>query len=134
MPLPPPGSELHNNNRNSKLGADIGTLDKLVTSLLAQHQNGNSVQQRQNSMKMNRLRPLSRSLSRIGSFGRRTVRHSNGNQYQDIQSQSVPMPTIPEGKSSMRAKDVLKTFAPVPNRFSKTDNGDEEHKNILDDK
>lgn len=110
--------------RKSRSDADLALLDKLVTSLLERKATETSSPNSSQST-MQRLRPLSRSLSRslrLGSFKR---------------NNNAALPTIAEsGGSGGRSehtinpsvKNVLNVIRNAPHRFSTAN--DEENKNL----
>lgn len=117
--------------RSSKSDADLALLDKLVTTLLerkATESPSSSSPGNSQSSTLQRLRPLSRSLSRslrLGSFKR---------------SNNSALPTIAESGGSGRRSDhssapsvrnVFDAIKNAPHRFSTAAN-DDESKNILD--
>lgn len=112
--------------RASKSDADLALLDKLVTTLLERKaaESSSSSPSSSQASTLNRLRPLSRSLSRSlrGSFKR---------------NNNSTLPTIAETGGSGRRSDhalnpgvrnVLNTIRNAPQRFSTAN--DEENKNL----
>lgn len=112
--------------RTSRSDADLALLDKLVTTLLERKATESSSSSPSSSQPstLQRLRPLSRSLSRslrLSSFKR---------------NNNSALPTIAEGGSGRRSdhtlspsvKNVFNTIKNAPNRFSTAN--DEENKNL----
>lgn len=114
--------------RTSKSEADLALLDKLVTTLLERKATESPSPSGSQSSTLQRLRPLSRSLSRslrLGSFKR---------------NNNSALPTIAESGGSGRRSDhmsgpgvrnVFDAIKNAPQRFSTAAN-DDESRNILD--
>lgn len=125
----PMATSASSNKRTSKSDADLALLDKLVTTLLERKatESSSSSPSSSQASTMQRLRPLSRSLSRslrLGSF----KRNNNNN---------TTLPTIAETGGSGRrleqpsVKNALtNVLRNAPQRFSTAN--DEEARNILD--
>lgn len=129
--LPIPTSRAGNNastaaKRTSRSDADLALLDKLVNTLLerkATESSSSSPSQSQSST-LQRLRPLSSSLSR--SFRMGSLKRNNNS----------ALPTIAEGGSGRRSghamnpgvKNVINTIKNAPHRFSTAN--EEESKNL----
>lgn len=125
-----------NSMRNSKLGADLSVLDKLVTSILERHQ------QQQNSQSTSRLQRLrSQTRSRNNSVKRSSVEGGI------MQSSTSTMPTImetnagnnrPSNSWSERSihvpgvRQIINTLTNAPHSFTQNGNRDEESANMLD--
>lgn len=126
--------------RNSKLGADLNVLDKLVTSILERHERAKKT----TSPKLQRLKS-SMSRSRNSST-RRTPLTSNEHVNGAACSQQSAMPTILEKNNNSQSRattswseltnnvpgvrQIINTIANAPQRFSHGEHNDEENTNL----
>lgn len=138
--------------RNSKLNADLGALDLMVTTLLERH-NNQQLQQQQSTKELGRSASNS-ALNRLKSFSFRRrsskVPTSNGvsddgfgaNVNDDSGGPSATMPTIMETNGNMTTmsdrpnnvttgvRQIINTITNAPHRFSHSSARDEENTNL----
>lgn len=145
--------------RNSKLNADLGALDLMVTTLLERH-NNQQLQQQQSTKELGRTNSNS-ALNRLKSFSFRQRRSSKvptsnsgcddgfgANMGDDGGGPSATMPTIMETNGNSMAtttmttmsdrpnnvttgvRQIINTITNAPHRFSHSSARDEENTNL----
>lgn len=125
LPLAATSSSAASSTSSKRNSKDLALLDKLVTTLLEKSSPETSSPSASRTGTLQRLRPLSRSLSRslrLGSFKR---------------NNNSTLPTIAESGGSGRrsdqtspsVKNVINSIRNAPQRFS-TANDDEESRNL----